>query len=96
MAGISNAPQCAREQSQMEGIVLGARNKSDEAWAFARRAKLIRENLLGSGPQPAEANVKCPPPFGALAALEDALRTTHAAYDALGAELAQIEKCLGL
>ena len=96
MAGISNAPQCAREPSQMEGIIAGARSKSDEAWSFVRRVKLIRENLLGSTQEPAETNAKCPPPLGALSALEDALRTTHFAFDALGAELEQIEKRLGL
>lgn len=88
---------CAKESSQMEEIVQGTRSKSDEAWSFVRRVKLIRENLLGASPEPATDTVKSPPPaIGTLFTLEDALRTTHAAFDALNAELPQIEKCLGL
>ena len=87
---------CVKEMSRMESIVQGTRSKSDEAWSFVRRAKLIRENLFGVSPEPAEVNTKLPPAIGVLSAMEDALSTTHSAFDALGAELSQIEKCLGL
>jgi hypothetical protein len=87
---------CAKETSQMEGVVLGAHKKTEEAWSFVRRAALIRENLLGSSPEPAVTEVKPLPPSGALAALSDSLRGMHTAFDALGAEMEQIEKSLGL
>ena len=87
---------CVKETSQMEGIVFDAREKTEQAWSFVRRAKLIRENLLGSSPEPVNTEAKPLPPSGALAALSDSLRGMHSAFNALGAEMEQIEKSLGL
>ena len=87
---------CVKETSQMEGIVFDAREKTEQAWSFVRRAKLIRENLLGSSPEPVDTEAKTLPLSGALAALSDSLRGMHSAFGALGAEMEQLEKSLGL
>ena len=94
MAGIADAP--CREVSQMEKIVSNAQNSSEGAWSFVRRAKLIRENLLGSQAEKTAAEPPQCVPSGAVNSLIESGRSTERAFNALLEELAQIEKCLGL
>lgn len=92
---MNDAP-CTKTASPMEEVVTRAQGISAGLWEGVRRAKRIRENLLGSAPEKPEVNAKAPPPVGVISALQESHQSSDAASNALSEELAQIEKCLGL
>lgn len=85
------------EAAPMERAIRAARSNSEGAWSFARRAKLIRENLVGAVPEKTEPGEKpSRPPSGVVEALEESNHGTTAAFNALSEELSRIEACLGV